>query len=76
MRKDVEVLRYLSVLLVSTQILIQHPYPDLGIVGNPANPTASNKHKLAESFGSVLRCFVANPAIGGNLRDTECNLYT
>ena len=42
---------------------------------NPANPTASNKLDLSETFGSVLRCFVANPAIGGNLAFYR-NLFT
>ena len=43
------------------------PYPDLDIVVNPANPTASNTLELAETFGSVLRCFVENPAMDGYL---------
>ena len=37
----------------------RQPTPDLEIVVNPANPTASNKLELAETF-------VAKTAIGGN----------
>ena len=35
--------------------------------GRPANIIASNKIELAEIVGSVLRCFFANAAIGGNI---------